>query len=146
MAIRHAFTSTQPDGPDAAKVRASNWNADHVIDNNSVTLAQLANIATDRVLGRASAGTGAVELLTVTAAGRNLLDDADAAAQRTTLGLGTAALAASGAFAPAVHGHVIGDVTGLQTALDNKLDDSQASAFGLSLLDDADAAAAAQRP
>lgn len=43
--------------------------------------------------------------------------------------------------AAATHGHAISDVTGLQTALDNKLDDSQATAFGLSLLDDADAAA-----
>lgn len=40
------------------------------------------------------------------------------------------------------HSHVIADVTGLQTALDNKLDDSQATVFGLSLLDDVDAAAA----
>jgi len=40
------------------------------------------------------------------------------------------------------HTHAITDVTGLQTALDNKLDDSQATAFGLSLLDDADAATA----
>lgn len=45
-------------------------------------------------------------------------------------------------FPPASHTHVIADVTGLQTALDNKLDDSQASAFGLTLLDDADATAA----
>ena len=36
----------------------------------------------------------------------------------------------------------ISTVTGLQTALDNKLDDSQASVFGLSLLDDADASTA----
>ena len=40
------------------------------------------------------------------------------------------------------HSHGISDVTGLQTALDSKLDDSQATAFGLSLFDDADAAAA----
>lgn len=46
------------------------------------------------------------------------------------------------AFATASHTHIIADVTGLQTALDNKLDDSQASVFGLSLLDDADAATA----
>lgn len=40
------------------------------------------------------------------------------------------------------HGHTIAETTGLQAALDSKLDDSQASAFGLSLLDDADQAAA----
>jgi hypothetical protein len=40
------------------------------------------------------------------------------------------------------HVHTIADVTGLQPALDVKLDDSQASAFGLSLLDDSDAATA----
>ena len=49
----------------------------------------------------------------------------------------------SGAGISAVgHGHAISDVSGLQTALDNKLDDSQATAFGLSLLDDVDATAA----
>lgn len=40
------------------------------------------------------------------------------------------------------HTHAISDVTNLQTTLDSKLDDSQATAFGLSLLDDADASAA----
>jgi len=43
--------------------------------------------ATDRVLGRSTAGAGAVEEIACTAAGRALIDDADAAAQRTTLGL-----------------------------------------------------------
>lgn len=36
----------------------------------------------------------------------------------------------------------IAAVSGLQTALDNKLDDSQASSFGLTLIDDADASTA----
>lgn len=44
-------------------------------------------------------------------------------------------------YAAASHSHSIANVTGLQSALDAKLDDSQATAFGLSLLDDADAAA-----
>jgi hypothetical protein len=74
--------------------------------------------------------------------GLTLLDDADASTARTTLGLGTAATSATGDFATASHTHAISDVTGLQTALDNKLDDSQATAFGLSLLDDADASTA----
>lgn len=78
----------------------------------------------------------------VTAAGKALLDDANAAAQRTTLGLGTAATQASSAFALASHTHAISDVTNLQTELDAKVDDSQISAFGATLIDDADAAAA----
>ena len=40
---------------------------------------------TDVILGRSTAGAGTVEEITCTAAGRALLDDADAAAQRTTL-------------------------------------------------------------
>lgn len=54
----------------------------------AIAFSKLANVsATDRVLGRSSAGAGAIEEITLTAAGRALIDDADAAAQRTTLGL-----------------------------------------------------------
>lgn len=68
---------------------------------DAVTYAKIQNVsATDRLLGRSSAGAGDVEEITCTAAGRAILDDADAAAQRTTLGLGTAATAASGDFLP----------------------------------------------
>lgn len=41
--------------------------------------------ATDRILGRVSAGAGVAQEIVCTGAGRALLDDADAAAQRTTL-------------------------------------------------------------
>lgn len=62
------------------------------IDNDAVTYAKIQNVsATDKLLGRSTAGAGDVEEITCTAAGRALLDDADATAQRTTLGLGTAA-------------------------------------------------------
>lgn len=44
--------------------------------------------ATDKVLGRSSAGGGVVEEITMTVAGRALVDDATAADQRTTIGLG----------------------------------------------------------
>jgi hypothetical protein len=50
--------------------------------------------------------------------------------------LGSAAYTASTAYAAAVHTHVISDVTGLQTALNNKVDDSQITTFALTLLDD----------
>lgn len=56
----------------------------------------------------------------VTTAGKALLDDADAAAQRTTLGLGTAATQASSAFATASHGHAQSDVTNLVSDLAGK--------------------------
>lgn len=44
---------------------------------------------TDVILGRSTAGAGTVEEITCTSAGRAILDDADASAQRTTLGLGS---------------------------------------------------------
>jgi hypothetical protein len=89
--------------------------------------------ATDKLLGRFTAGAGAVEEITLTSAGRALLDDADAAAQRTTLGLGTAALSASGDFetagAVSTHAALTSSVHGI-------------SSFGATLVDDADASAA----
>lgn len=83
---------------DVAAGQDSNTTA---IAAGAVTLAKMASLATDTVIGRHTAGTGAPETITVTAAGRALVDDADAAAQRITLGLGTAATAAATAFQPA---------------------------------------------
>lgn len=62
------------------------------IASAAVTYAKIQNVsATDKLLGRSTAGAGSVEEITCTAAGRALIDDADASAQRTTLGLGTVA-------------------------------------------------------
>lgn len=83
----------------------------------------------------------ATDISDSTAAGRSILTAADATAQRSALGLGTAAtrnVPASGnassteavkgddtrltdARTPTSHGHIIADTTGLQTALDAKL-------------------------
>jgi hypothetical protein len=54
----------------------------------AIAFSKLANVsATDKLLGRSTAGAGAIEEITCTSAGRALIDDADAAAQRTTLGV-----------------------------------------------------------
>lgn len=66
------------------------------ITNEAVTFAKVQNVATDTLAGRATAGTGSLEQITCTAAGRALIDDASATAQRTTLGLGTAAVQNTG--------------------------------------------------
>lgn len=64
----------------------------------SLPYAKVQNVsATDKLLGRSSAGAGVIEEIICTAAGRALIDDVDATAQRATLGL--AALAASGSGA-----------------------------------------------
>lgn len=85
------------------------------IANDAVTYAKIQNVtATDRLLGRAAAGAGVVEEITCTSAGRALLDDADAAAQRTTLGLGTLATQ-SGTFTGTHSGTSSGTNTGDQT-------------------------------
>lgn len=58
------------------------------IANDAVTYAKMQNVsATDKLLGRSTAGSGDVEEIDCTAAGRALLDDVDASAQRATLGL-----------------------------------------------------------
>ncbi|GEM_PF-6774870 len=71
-------------------------NYDVDIANDGITYAKIQNVsATDKLLGRSTAGAGDIEEITCTAAGRALIDDADAAAQRTTLGLGALAVKSS---------------------------------------------------
>jgi hypothetical protein len=60
------------------------------IANDAVTYAKMQNVgATDKLLGRTTAGTGDVEEIACTAFARSILDDADAAAVRATIGAGT---------------------------------------------------------
>lgn len=73
---------------------ASNWTIDSLavtnakIADSAVTYSKIQNVSTtDRILGRSTAGAGVVQEIICTAAGRALLDDADAAAQRATLGV-----------------------------------------------------------
>lgn len=61
------------------------------IQEKHITLIRMADMATDHVIGRSSAGTGRPELIPCTAAGRSVMGAADAAAIRTVLGLGSLA-------------------------------------------------------
>ena len=82
--------------------------------DDAVTYAKLQNVsATDKLLGRSTAGAGNVEEIPLTAAGRALLDDSDATTQRATLGLGT--IATQAASAVAITGGTItgGTITGI---------------------------------
>jgi hypothetical protein len=63
------------------------------IEDGAVTFAKIQDIATNTLLGRSTAGSGDVESISCTAAGRAVIGAADAAAQRTALGLGNISLA-----------------------------------------------------
>ncbi len=96
---------------DKGDITVSATGTSWVIDNQAVTYAKIQNVsATDKLLGRSTAGAGSVEEITCTAAGRAILDDADASAQRTTLGLGTLATQ-SGTFSGTSSGTNTGDQT-----------------------------------
>jgi hypothetical protein len=87
------------------------------IADDAVTYAKLQNVsATDRLLGRSSAGAGDVEEITCTAFGRSLIDDADAAAARTTLGAAPAASPTFSGVITASIGSVGGSLTQTPTA------------------------------
>lgn len=75
------------------------------IANNAVTFAKMQAVSANILLGNDASGT-AVEEITCTAAGRALIDDADATAQRATLGVGAIGTLATIA---ASFGCVIGD-------------------------------------
>lgn len=83
----------------ATEISAAAVTTAKILDAN-VTYGKIQNIsATDKILGRATAGAGITEEITCTAAGRALLDDADTVAQRATLQLGSASLYNTGTYA-----------------------------------------------
>jgi hypothetical protein len=54
ISLKHLFVSTKADGTDSTLVQPSNWNAEHQIQ-----------MATARIIGRTTAGTGAAEEISI---------------------------------------------------------------------------------
>lgn len=103
-----AFTLTNDGANSETEITAD-------IPSGAVDYAEIQNVsATDRLLGRSTAGAGVIEEITCTAAGRAILDDADAIAQRTTLGLGT--IATQAANSVSISGGTITGITDLAVA------------------------------
>lgn len=75
ISVKHAFVSQVADSTDNTVVQPSNWNAEHTI-----------TVATNTVLGRATAGPGAIEEIPCTAIGRNILAAATLGAACTAAG------------------------------------------------------------
>ena len=71
-----------------APINNASFTGSFAVPAGSISYAEIQNVsATDRLLGRSTAGAGDIEEIVCTAAGRALLDDADSSAQRTTLGI-----------------------------------------------------------
>lgn len=87
VSLKHTFTSAKADGPDTTLVQPSNWNAEHQL-----------TLATNSLLGRSTAGTGAAEeiavgsgltlaagTLSAASAGAMIFIDLDGGAAATTI-------------------------------------------------------------
>ena len=128
-------------------INVGDFNDDATYQLRDAGLTSISGLTTaaDKMIYTTASDTYAVTGLT--SAGRALLDDADAAAQRTTLGLGTAATSASTDFQPIDAG--LTSISGLTTSADKMIYTTASDTYavadltsaGRALLDDADAAA-----
>lgn len=87
QSIADLATLVLSDG-DYGDITVSGTGTVFTVDADAITYDKMQDTsATDVLLGRETAGGGTVEEIACTAAGRALIDDASASAQRTTLGL-----------------------------------------------------------
>lgn len=85
--IEAMVLSAVPDG-DYGDITVSSSGTVFTVDDNSITYAKIQNVsATDKILGRVTAGAGDIEEITFTDQAQQLADDASFSAMRTTLGL-----------------------------------------------------------
>jgi hypothetical protein len=109
VSLKHTFVSAIADAGDATLVQPSNWNAEHTL-----------SMATNRILGRTTAGTGSFEEITV-GAGLSL---SGGSLTSTTMGTvtsvtGTAPVVSSGGTTPAISMPVAtGSVSGYLSSTD----------------------------
>lgn len=85
VSLKHAFSSGKADGVDATLVQPSNWNAEHTLQ-----------LATNRLLGRTSAGTGAVEEIAITGTGSAVLNNTPSITNPTVTNYSEAGVTTSG--------------------------------------------------
>jgi hypothetical protein len=84
----------------------------------AASYAKIQNVsATDRVLGRSSAGAGVIEEIAFTSQARQLCDDTSFSAMRATLGLGSAAVINSNPFRAVLGSNQTGIVTATWTKI-----------------------------
>lgn len=121
--VNNSLTFTATGGVsngDKGDVTVSNSGATWTIDNQAVSYAKLQNVsATDRLLGRSTAGAGTAEEIPCTALGRSVLASADAATGRTALDA-----------AATTHGHAISQITNLQSSLNLKSNTTHSHVLG----------------
>lgn len=72
---------------DKGDVTVSSSGSVWTVDDATITLAKMANLATDKLIGRTSSGTGVPEAVSFTDIGQSILAAADAAAIKTLLSL-----------------------------------------------------------